>query len=298
MGYRLRIKTLRLGVFALVAVIAVLIAVDISLAWIYVTALTRPGCAAPTHLDNIDLPEQHWLTIEDGHSLQAWYYPSSNGAAILALGGIGGSLGEVLPPVRPLIESGYGILQIDSRACAQPPARVTLGADEAQDAKTGIDFLRSHPEIDPERIGAFGFSMGGVAVIRAAAQHSEINAVIAEGGFDQLGKHILQPDVEHSLPRRIFLYTVAGIFWLQTGSNPWQIDPLEDISKISPRPVFLIYGEHEIGRGGGQAQYDAALEPKSLWIVPRGDHGRNYLIATEEYHQRVLDFFNRTLLEK
>ncbi len=288
-------RVLRLSVFALVASAAALIAVNVSLAWVYVSALTRPGCFVPTYLEGIAPPEEHWLTTEDGHSLRAWYYPSENGAAVLALGGVGGSLGDALPPVRPLIEAGYGVLQIDSRACARPPARVTLGADEIYDAVAGLDFLLSRSDVEPDRIGALGFSMGGVTIIRTAAQRPEIKAVIAEGGYDQLGAHIIQPSVPHSLPRKIFLYTVAGVFWLQTNINPWAVSPLDDLPAISPRPVFLIYGEYELGRGNGQAQFDAAGEPKSLWVVPDGDHGANYRIAPEEYERRMIEFFDRTL---
>ncbi|MBC8507913.1 MAG: hypothetical protein ISR58_11665 [Anaerolineales bacterium] len=296
-------KALRLGIFSLVALLAALIAVDVGLAWVYVSALTQPGCSAPINLEEIDLPEEHWLTTEDGLLLRAWYYPSKNGAAVLALGGIGGSLGDVLPPVRPLIEAGYGVLQIDSRACARPHARVTLGAYEIHDAAAGIAFLLTRPDIDPEKIGAIGFSMGGVTIIRAAAlrqssgqaRQPQIKALVAEGGYDQLGKHIIQPDAGHSLPRKIFLYTVAGVFWVQIGVNPWEISPLDDIAKISPRPVFLIYGEHELERGGGKAQFDAAEEPKLLWVVPRGDHGGNYQVAKEEYERRIVEFFKQAL---
>jgi len=286
---------LRLGFFALVAIVAALIAVDFSLAWVYISALTQPGCSAPISLDDIDLPEEHWLPTEDGHSLRAWYYPSKNGAAILALGGIGGSLGEALPPARALIEAGYGVLQIDSRACAKPPARVTLGADEMQDVVAGLDFLLSRSEVAPDRIGGLGFSMGGVTLIQAAARLPQIQALIAEGGYDQLGHHIVQPGAKTSLGRKIFLYTVAGVFWLQTGVNPWEVSPIADLPAISPRPVFLIYGEHEIARANGRAQFDAAGEPKRLWVVPGGDHGDNYHIAIEEYERRVLEFFDQAL---
>ncbi len=289
--------------------LAAIVAVDVSLAWIYVSALTKPGCSQPIDLGELDPPEEHWLSTEDGHAIRAWYYPSKNGAAILALGGISGSLGDTLPPVRPLLEAGYGVLQIDSRACAQPSARVTLGGNEIYEAAAGVDFLLQLPDLDPEKIGAFGFSMGGVTLIRAVALQqgsgqshqpkiqalSAIQALIAEGGYDQLGAHIIQPGAGHSLPRTVFLYTVAVVFWTQTGVNPWGVSPIEDISNLGPRPVFLIYGEHEIQRGGGQAQFDAAQQPKSLWVVPGGTHGGNYQIAQDEYDQKVVDFFDKSL---
>ncbi len=288
-------KALRLTLFALIAALTVLVAVDISLAWMYVHALVQPGCSSPIWLNEFSEPEEIRLKTEAGLTLKAWYYPPENGAAILSLGGSGGSLGRSLPPVSALLDAGYGILQIDGRACAQPPRQVTLGGNELHDASAGLEFLLSQPEIDPKKIGAFGFSMGGVTAIRLAARHPQIQAVVAEGGYDQLGRHITKPGMQKSLPRQIFLHTVAFSFWLQTGLDPWSISPLDDIALIAPRPVFLIYGEHEIESGGGRGQFDGAGEPKTLWVVAGGDHGSNYVIDPIEYDRRILEFFDQAL---
>lgn len=286
----------RLALFAFVAVIAAVCAVNVSLAWMYVHALTNPGCSPAAGWGEIIKPDEIWLKTEDGLTLRGWYIAPQNGAVILSLGGVGGSLGSSLPPVGILLDAGYGVLQIEGRGCAQPPARVTLGANEVMDARAGVEYLLTRPEVDPDRIGAFGFSMGGVTAIRLAARHPQIRAVVAEGGYDQLGKHIVKPEQQKSLPRQIFLYTVAASFWLQTGLDPWSLSPVDDIAQIAPRPVFLIYGEHEIESGGGQLQFNAAAEPKTLWVVPGGDHGSNYALAPFEYDRRILDFFDQALL--
>lgn len=287
----------RLTLFGIFALVFALIAIDITLAWIYISALTHPACPIPRTLDNISPPEEHWLLTEDGLTLRAWYYPSENGRAILTAGGLGGSLGQTLPPVKSLIRAGYGVLQVDTRACADPPARVTLGADEIYDAAAGLEFLIARPEIDPQRIGAFGFSMGAVTLIRASARQPRIRALIAEGGYANLGEHITQPGAEKSLPRQVFLYTVAETYWLQTGVNPWLVSPRDDLASIGSSPVLLIYGEGEIERGGGWEQFKAAHKPKALWVVPGGDHGSNHLAAPQEYERRVLEFFEQELGE-
>ncbi|HNB54830.1 MAG TPA: alpha/beta hydrolase, partial [Anaerolineales bacterium] len=115
------------------------------------------------------------------------------------------------------------------------------------------------------------------------------------GGFFNLGKDFVEPDGHEPLTRKVFLYTIAGVFWLRTGVNPWQVSPVDDIAGISPRPVLLIYGEQEAASGRAEMQFDAAGEPKELWIVPGGAHGQNYLVAPEEYARRVVEFFNTAL---
>lgn len=285
-------RVLRLTLFVL---LIGLVGVDVGLAWIFVGGLIRPLCAPPAFLPDFPSPEIVQLNPEDGLLLPAWYYPSQNGAAILAMGGNTGALGANLPEVAPLLEAGYGVLQLSARVCATPARPVTLGALEVRDAAAGLAFLQARAEVDPARIGVFGFSMGGAGAIRAAAREVDIAAVLAEGGYFNLGKDIVEPEAKESLVRKVFLYTIADVFWLRTGANPWQISPVDEIGAISPRPVFLIYGEFEADSGRAQAQFDAAGEPKALWIVPGGDHGQNYRVAPEEYTRRVVTFFEQTL---
>jgi len=285
-----RVRLLRLTGFACLAGIVAYAGVNIGLAWIYAHALTHPGCRAePVPLSGVSPPEEVWLETRDGLSLRSWYYPGQNGAAILTLGGMGGTLGESPPPVEFLIQEGYGILQIDSRACAQPAAHVTLGAKELWDGEAGLVFLEGLPEVDA--IGVFGFSMGASTAIRLAARHETIAAVVAEGGYFNLGDDFVEPDQGENLPRRVFLYSIAWSYWLQSGVNPWMVSPIEDLPEISPRPVFLIYGEGEAASGRAMNQYAAAKDPKTLWIVPGGGHGANYAASPGEYRRRISEFF-------
>jgi dipeptidyl aminopeptidase/acylaminoacyl peptidase len=290
------IKVLRLLRFGLVALMVAYLAVNAALAWVYVYILTHPACPAiPTPDLDLPVPEEHRITTIDGVTLRAWYYPSENGAAVLALGGLQGALGANLPPVGFLVAHGYGVLQIDSRMCANPPQHVTLGFAEVQDAAAGLVFLLERPEVDPGRIAAMGFSMGAASAIRAAARHPEIAAVVAEGGYHNLGRNILDSGETTSLLHQILLHGVAGAYWLQIGENPWRVSPINDLSRISPRAVLLIYGEHELNGARAEQQYQAAKEPKELWIVPGGNHGSNYAVAKEEYEQRILAFLEKNM---
>jgi dipeptidyl aminopeptidase/acylaminoacyl peptidase len=288
------IRVLRLTILAVAVAVVIL---DAALSWIYVRALIWPICVGEhPRIPGARSAEEIYLRTVDGPQLRAWYYPSENSAAIITLGGTGGALGENLPLAGPLIAEGYGILQIDSRACANPPSTVTLGFLEADDARAGLAYLKSRPDVDPSRVGLYGFSMGGVAAIRAAARNPEIAGVVAEGGYYNLGGDIVEAGRSQPLSRRIFLFSIAGMFWLQTGINPWASSPIDDLPKLSPLPILLIYGENEVDASRAFEQFAAANEPKELWVVPGGSHGGNHLAAPEEYRRRVIHFFDNQLL--
>ena len=290
-------RTLRLAIFALLAVLAAYAAINIVMAWGYIYILTHQRCVTEhAPIAGIAAPQEIELMSSDGVTVRGWYYPGQNGAALLALGGPGGSLGSQQPPVKFLIEAGYGVLQIDSRRCARPPAAVTLGAKEVLTAAAGLEFLKNQPGV--EHIGVIGFSMGGVTAIRTAARYPQIEAVVAEGGFYNMGDDFVGRGEPKSIFTAIFLHTVAAAYWVQIGVSPWEVSPIDDLPTISPRPVFLIYGEKEIGNGHGREQYEAALQPKTLWVPPGGSHGRNHAVAPEEYERRVLEFFGQYLLPR
>ena len=62
--------------------------------------------------------------------------------------------------------------------------------------------------------------------------------------------------------------------------------------------MFFIYGEH--GQDGERnlnpTYYAAAGEPKTLWEVPGSGHVGGIDAQPKEYEQRLVGFFNRTLL--
>jgi dipeptidyl aminopeptidase/acylaminoacyl peptidase len=284
----------RLLVITLTGVVVSLVCLDLILAWSFTSRLIHPGCQEPSPIAGLAAPEEHWVESQDGLSIRMWYYPSQNGAAILTLGGTNGSLGAQTFPVKALSETGYGILQVDSRACAVPAAAVTLGGNELLDAEAALAFLSTNPNINPNRIGVMGFSLGGATAIRLAARHPEIRAIVRDGGFSNLGE-MLSPAKSDPFFQGIFKKTILILFQWRTDLDPWTVSPIDEVATISPRPVLLIYGEAEAE--DGLAQYEAARSPKDLWIVPDSSHGKNYITAPEEYEQRLLSFFGQTLTQ-
>ena len=84
----------------------------------------------------------------------------------------------------------------------------------------------------------------------------------------------------------------------------WVVEPNDEvrgfIGEIAPRSVFLIYA---VPGQGGEAElnetfYEAAGEPRELWLVPGAGHTGGIEAQPEEYERRVVGFFDRALLER
>lgn len=258
-------------------------------------SFSRPVCGeVPALPDHFPDPQIKSIPTFDDRTIKIWVYPSQNGAVVISLGGFIGSQGINLPKVDFLLEEGYGIVQVAGRGCADPPGKVTLGYYESYDAEAVLEYVLENGLAEEGKVGVIGFSMGGAAAVQAAARNSGFSAVVAEGGYANLDQNF--KNVESPLFDPFFASLSTFFFWL-TGVDPKDSSPIDVIDQISPRPILLIYGEHEVVNGKGMEQFDAAQEPKQIWIVPGGAHGSNVVVAAEEYRQRVLEFFNQSLLE-
>ncbi len=78
-------------------------------------------------------------------------------------------------------QAGFLVLAIDLRGHGQSDGlRGYITQDRmVQDTRAAIDFVAAQPSVDPERIALIGHSLGGVAVLCAAAQDRRVHAVIA-----------------------------------------------------------------------------------------------------------------------
>jgi dipeptidyl aminopeptidase/acylaminoacyl peptidase len=98
------------------------------------------------------------------------------------------SKGYVVMSVNYRSGIGYG------RSFRQAPNTGGRGNSEYQDVLAGGKYLQSHPNVDPERIGIWGLSYGGVLTAQALARNSDIFKM----GVDLAGVHLwgssLDPD--------------------------------------------------------------------------------------------------------
>jgi dipeptidyl aminopeptidase/acylaminoacyl peptidase len=287
---------LNLVAFALAMLALLPFLVLTSISYLYTGMFTRTPCirASRTPAD-IGLPnfENVLFQTPDGVTAHGWYVPPSNGAVIIPVPGLGGARDGMFDDAAILARHGYGLMMYDLRTCNVPSSRNSLGYVETNELLGAVEYLSRRPDAT-RRIGALGFSEGCVTVIRGAARDGRIRATVAEGGFHNLAQNILHGR-NVPLIRQLVEWQVATFFRLDTGIDPAAVSPVTDIGRIGSRPVLLIYGEYEAERGGAELLYNAAQQPKELWIVPGAGHGGYIGVAPQEYEKRVVTFFDRAL---
>jgi X-Pro dipeptidyl-peptidase-like protein len=117
------------------------------------------------------------FTTSDGLTLQGWYIPSRNGAAVISFPGRASSQERA----RLLARHGYGVLLFDRRGEGESDGDPNLlGWQGERDIHAAVAFLQRRPDVDPHRIGGIGLSVGGEMMIEAAAESPALKAIVTE----------------------------------------------------------------------------------------------------------------------
>lgn len=239
--------------------------------------------------------EEVTLTTGDGILLNGWYLPSRNRAAIIMLHGYGGNRLEMLNRAALLAKHGYGVLLYDERASGESGGKQrTFGWLDVNDVPLAVAYLQTRSEIDPQRIGLLGFSIGGQIALRAAAQSDQLKAVVAEEpGFTRISD---VPDMPGLLDNFYDVAYWVGEKWLSLRTGvPIPPGVIDDLKRMTPRPILFTATGQDYGRALVQHFYEQAPEPKEWWEVPEADHGGSLWARPEEYEQTVVGFFDRML---
>jgi uncharacterized protein len=276
------------------AIIA-LAALTVSLGFVEVNnALHPPRIIPPGNtLRKYNIPFQSLdLITADGIRLSAWYTPPRNNVVILLAHGYGDNRPEWVHAL--LAKKGYGVIAWDARAHGESAGKIsTIGYLEVLDVRAALEYVLSQPDV--QHIGAWGGSMGGATLIRAAADFPEIEAVFIDSSFASL-----DDEFDFLVPYPVINPLAKYLARIGTGININEINPLKDIARISPRPVYIVHGTGDTVAppDAGRQLYGAAGEPRFLWEAENIQHLSIYLDNPRRYQRRLLGFFNEWLLGK
>jgi fermentation-respiration switch protein FrsA (DUF1100 family) len=255
-----------------------------------IVATNRP--AEPPAAANLGRPyESVEIETTDGLELGAWWVPPENGAAVITYPDRQWTPDQS----RMLAENGFGVLALDMRGYgASEGAPNSYGWGATADIDAAVEFLQDQPGVEPGRIGALGLSVGGEVLLEAAAENSDLRAVVADGAGERSVRETLLygPAAVLVLPQMAIQTAAVSIL---SGQPP--PPSLGDVvESITPGATFLI--EAENGAGGEDLNpeyFERAGDPKQIWEVPGAGHTDGLDARPAEYERRVVAFFNQYL---
>src|SRR6478735_3852548 len=219
------------------------------------------------------------LHMDDGVDLAATLYEPSNAPppagypAIVLFHGIGGKRQD-LAAIAQSFDDNFAVLAFDARGHGQSGGLVSIdGPREIADTREVYDQLAARPEIDKTRIGAWGISLGGGAVLRSLVQGVPWAAVETCQTWTDLFTALAPQNLSKS----------GAIFQFLSSVPTDRLDPTvtairddaltsRKLLKTVKTPVFMFQGRRDFAFDIAQAKAGYALlkGPKRLYI---GDFG-------------------------
>ncbi len=249
-------------------------------------AVPRPPDAAALGLRDVALP------VAGVGTVRGWYAPSRNGAAVVLAHGSGGDRREVLDAARALAGGGYGVLLFDWPGHGESEGVIRFGAPERRTLAAAVAHAARQPDVDPRRVGVYGFSIGALLAAQVAADDPAIRAVVLAASptsVDELTRH------EYAAKGRAALWG-AVLGDRLGGLRPDDPQPIAVVRRIAPRPLLILTGTADgtVPPAMARALYAAAGDPKRLWLVDGAGHG-GYGQAAPGFGAEIRGFFDGAL---
>jgi fermentation-respiration switch protein FrsA (DUF1100 family) len=233
------------------------------------------------------------------HELRGWWLPQpALERVIIACGGYRGTKADLLGISGQLWHAGFAVLLIDFYGHGmERGVPITLAYREVADFLGAVDYVAGRA---PRAVvGAIGFSMGAAVVIQGAARDERVRAVVADSPF-ATHRDVVAAQIRQTvplLPPDPFLALADPLLHRRAGYRFDAVEPLREVAAIAPRPLLIIHstGDKMIPYQHSIWLYEAAGEPKELWIVEDVAHCGAYFIDRPAYCRRVADFFARGL---
>ena len=239
------------------------------------------------------------VRTSDGLKLVGWFLPFPGQPAIIVQHGYKDSRGTLLGVAALFRRHGYAVLVPTVRAHASSEGEVVgLGSREMDDLAAWWQWLIARSDVDPQRVGIFGVSMGGSLVLQYAAQNPQLKAVVADCAFSSITDTV-ETSVKFFTGLPPFPFAPLILFWVERelGVEASSIDAKQWVGRISPRPVFLLQGGADVvvSPESGKRLFEAAREPKELWFEPELGHAQFLERRPAEFERRLTAFYDRYL---
>jgi pimeloyl-ACP methyl ester carboxylesterase len=202
------------------------------------------------------------------------------GRVVLYLHGNGSNVGSNVEHANRFHHLGFSVFPIDYRGYGKSQGDFPSEYRVYEDAELAWDYLVKQRGIHPNQIYIYGHSLGGAIAIDLAVRHPEAAGLIVEGSFTSV-----RAMVDFQKP----LFRVFPINFLLTQ----RFDSLSKVDRLQ-MPVLFIHGtaDNVVPAQMSKKLFDAAPEPKQLYMVPDGGHNNVAQIGAAEYLQRLSAFWD------
>ncbi len=229
--------------------------------------------------------EVKFLTV-DGLALFGWFLPAQGDAVgtIMFLHGNAENISTHVSAIAWLPAQGFNIFLIDYRGYGASAGSPSL-AGAQQDIDASMQTLLARSDIDTNRIVVYGQSLGGALAaynVAYSPYREHVRALVVESAFSSYSGITRE--------KLASTWLTWPFQWLASLTVDESFSPLPAMKLIGPIPLLVIHGDQDaiVPVHHAQRLYDAALEPKQLWLIPGAGHIQG--MAQEKWRDRFVAY--------
>ena len=208
---------------------------------------------------------------------------------------------QTIDMIKFFMNKGYNVFTFDFRNSGKSGGEVsTLGYYEKDDLLAAISYIKQQGS---KHIVLLGFSTGASTSILAAAESTDVDAVIADSPYSDLGSYLDGSfNKKTHLPAFLFNKTVLISMEILGGIDTANASPMNSLKELSPAWLLLIHGQGdtEIPVDNSRRLYTAysKLNPGKveLWETDAVGSIGSYTAYPEKYFERLSSFLDRIYL--
>ena len=228
----------------------------------------------------------------NGIRLHGWWLHATQPSkgTILFLHGNAENISTHIGSVYWLPSHGYDVFLFDYRGYGLSEGKPDLDGIH-QDFAAAMEYIFTRPAINKDSIFVFGQSLGGaVALVGSAISlyKNRVRAGIVEGAFSSY-RTVAREKLNNSWLTWLFQWPLS--FTINDNYRP-----IDAIPQLSPTPVLIIHSENDevIPFHHARDLYNAANEPKSLWIISNVYHIQTF--TKPQYQQQLLQYLESFII--
>lgn len=237
-------------------------------------------------------PESVKLKTADGIELDAWFLPhKTSRKAVIVCHGYPMDKGDVLG-LTVFLAREFNLLYFDFRATGRSGGFFsTGGARETRDIDAAVKFLEGRGF--GNGAGAFGFSMGGAAVLLST--NPAIKARVLDAPYADLAGELDYIFHSWGVWRGPLIALMKAWSFIFMGVDINSVNPAGSAAALTT-PILLVHGDSDTQVPPANSERIKAANPAAeLWVVKGANHGENWYRAGNEYERRIKAFFNKNL---
>ena len=228
-----------------------------------------------------DLPpsvEEVAYSTADQLSMRAWFLPTESQpvGTVVVFNGNAGNRADRWPLGEALRTSGFSVLLVDYRGYGGNPGSPSQPGLYA-DALAALEYVRSRPDVDPDRIIYFGESLGSGVAIQLAVTDPPA-ALVLRSPFTSMAD-------------------VAAVHYsILSLALKDRYPSLEKIPEVDA-PVMIVAGSADgiVPVEQSRTVFEAARHPGQYLELQGADHNDWALVAGDEMVGQVVRFLIETL---